>query len=98
MAFVRWFESAERPAHDVNIRLIPFQFTKTRLPGIQGKVLHKCVVSLVCIIGPCFMQPDPINSHIFHSNHWVGNTANDIGLPGCCPTHCDRKHQRSVVQ
>lgn len=79
VAFVRWFQEAERPAHALNIRLKPFKFAKTSFPGIQANVFHTDIVSLESIIGPCYMQPDPINSHIYYNNYWVGNTANNIG-------------------
>ncbi|KAL0027863.1 hypothetical protein WJX77_011523 [Trebouxia sp. C0004] len=75
VALVRWFAPVPRPAHARSIRLQPFQQAKVKLTGIQQKVFHVDVVTLASILGPCFMQPDPINSNIFYYNHWVGNTA-----------------------
>ena len=72
VAFVRWLQEAGRPAHALNIRLKPFKFAKTLLPGIQANVLHTDNVSLESIIGPCYMQPDHTNSHIYYYNTGLG--------------------------
>jgi len=32
-------------------------------------------VSLNSIIGPCFIQPDPLDAKVFYYNDWIGNTA-----------------------
>ena len=45
--------------------------------GIRGKVFQTDIVPVKSIVGPCFMQPDPIRDNIFYYNHWIGNTAND---------------------
>ena len=73
---MRWFEPVRRPAHAKDVRLQLFQYAKVKLTGIQHKVFHVDVVTLASILGPCFMQPDPINSKIFYFNHWIGHTAN----------------------
>ena len=76
-AFVRWLTPVQRPAHAVNLRLKAMKWAMTRATGIRGKVFQTDIVPVTSIIGPCFMQPDPIAKNIFYYNHWIGNTAND---------------------
>ncbi|KAL3136038.1 hypothetical protein ABBQ32_007073 [Trebouxia sp. C0010 RCD-2024] len=76
-AFVRWLTSAQRPAHAANVRLKPMRWSMISATGIRGKVSQTDIVPVKSIIGPCFMQPDPISDNIFYYNHWIGNTAND---------------------
>lgn len=78
VVLVRWFIPAPKPPHAKHLRLECFQYAKCRVAGIPGKVFQTDVVPLISIIGPCFMQQDPVHSSIFYFNHWVGNTANSL--------------------
>ena len=43
------------------------------MSGVRSKVFTTDVIRLDTIIGPAFMQQDPIRSNIFYFNHWIGN-------------------------
>lgn len=78
LAFVRWFEETQRPSHAINLKLRALTWATVSAPHpIRGKVPQTDVLQLDAIIGPCFVQQDPINNGIFYFNHWVGNTANE---------------------
>ena len=44
---------------------------------IRGKAPQTDVLQLDAIIGPCFVQQDPINSGLFSLNQWVRNSAHE---------------------
>ncbi len=73
LAFVRWFTPIERPVHARNFRLQPFKWDMVTLSGVRGKVFRTDTVRLASVIGPAFMQPDPVKSNIFYFNHWISN-------------------------
>lgn len=78
LAFVRWFTPAERPAHARNFRLQPFKWEMHNLKGVRAKVFRTDIVRVESIIGPAFMQQDPVTRSIFYFNHWVGNVVSDV--------------------
>ena len=76
-AFVRWYVQSTRPARANQLRLTCLRHEKERVPGL-GRKPHKHprtnVISVHEIIGPCCIQPDPVDPDIFWYNHWVGST------------------------
>ena len=86
LAFVRWFTPARKPAHAKGIQLTALKYAMVKLKGIRAQVFQTDIVSLNSIIGPCFMQPDPLDARVFYYNHWIGNTTND-----------DPRHTQSVM-
>lgn len=75
-AFVRWFTASSRPAHARNLKLQALKWETCRVGGIRGVVPKTDIISLDSIIGPCYIQPDPVNENIFWYNHWIGNVMN----------------------
>ncbi len=90
MAFVRWFDCVDSPAHAKDLRLQALRWAKIRVPGINGRVPQTDMVQLESITGPCLLQPDPLkrneplDSRVFYFNHWAGNAANlDVQVCWC---------------
>ena len=73
LAFVRWFTPTERPAHARHIRLRPFKWEMTTVRGIRGQVFRTDIIRMENIIGPAYMQQDPVKKTIYYFNHWIGN-------------------------
>ncbi|DBA78691.1 TPA: hypothetical protein ACH3X1_008605 [Trebouxia sp. C0004] len=65
LAFVRWLTSATRPARAASLKLQPLKWEATRIPGIRSNVPKTNIIRLDSIIGPCFIQPDPIDSNLY---------------------------------
>ncbi|DBA87780.1 TPA: hypothetical protein ACH3X1_004779 [Trebouxia sp. C0004] len=76
-AFIRWLTAAAKPARAANLKLKPYKWEVTRIPGIRSNVPKTDIVRIESIIGPCFIQPDPLDPNLFWYNHWVGNVMND---------------------
>jgi hypothetical protein len=67
LAFVRWFEETQRPSHASNLKLRALKWATVSAPRpIRGKVPQTDILQLDAIIGPCFVQQDPINSGLFY--------------------------------
>lgn len=47
------------------------------MKGIHGQVPKTDIITLDSVIGPCFIQADPIHANLFWYNHWVGNVMVD---------------------
>lgn len=86
VAFVCWLTPARKPAHAKGIQLTALKYAMVKLKGIRAQVFQTDIVPLDSIIGPCFIQPDPLDAKVFYYNHWIGNTAND-----------DPRHTQSVM-
>ena len=72
-AFVRWLV-AKRPAakdkkYAKNLILVQLKWEEE-----QGRNSSADNVELSTILGPCYVQPDPIKSNTFYFNPWVGST------------------------
>ena len=72
-AFVRWLV-AKRPAvkdkkHAKNLILVQLKWEEEK-----GRNSSADIVELSSILGPCYVQPDPIKSDTFYFNRWVGST------------------------
>ena len=76
-AFVRWLTAVPRPAHARSLKLQALKWETCRVGGVRGFVPKTDIVSLDSIIGPCYIQPDPVNQNIHCYNHWVGNVMSD---------------------
>jgi len=74
-AFVKWFTVARRSSHNTGFKLQPL---KWEMHKPRGRALgpRMDVIGLNQIIGPCYVQQDPVNSAVYYYNHWVGNTTN----------------------
>ncbi|DBA68341.1 TPA: hypothetical protein ACH3X2_013651 [Trebouxia sp. C0005] len=76
-AFAKWFANARRPSHSRGFKLQPLKWEMHKPWGrALGPITD--VIGLNQIIGPCYIQQDPINSAVYYYNHWVGNTSNDL--------------------
>ncbi|KAL3145524.1 hypothetical protein ABBQ32_003348 [Trebouxia sp. C0010 RCD-2024] len=74
-AFVKWFTVARRPSHNKGFKLQPLKWEMHKPRGMPlGPRMD--VIGLDQIIGPCYVQQDPVHSAVFYYNHWVGNTTN----------------------
>ena len=74
-AFVKWFTVARRPSHNKGFKLQPLKWEMHKPRGMAlGPRMD--VIGLDQIIGPCYVQQDPVHSAVFYYNHWVGNTTN----------------------
>ena len=72
-AFVRWLV-AKRPAvkdkkHAKNLILVQLKWEEEK-----GRNSSADIIDLSSILGPCYVQPDPIKSDTFYFNRWVGST------------------------
>ena len=72
-AFVRWLV-AKRPAvkdkkHAKNLILVQLKWEEEK-----GRNSSADIIELSSILGPCYVQPDPIKLNTFISTRWVGST------------------------
>ncbi len=72
-AFVRWLV-AKRPAvkdkkHAKNLILVQLKWEEEK-----GRSSSADIIELSSILGPCYVQPDPIKLDTFYFNRWVGST------------------------
>ncbi len=72
-AIARWLV-AKRPAvkdtkHAQNIILVQLKWEQEK-----GRKSSAHIIELSSILGPCYVQPDPIKSDTFYFNQWVGST------------------------
>ncbi len=73
--FVNWFTVARRPSHNKGFKLQPLKWEMHKPRGMAlGPRMD--VIGLDQIIGPCYVQQDPVHSAVFYYNHWVGYTTN----------------------
>ena len=72
-AFVRWLV-VYRPA--VKDRQHAKHLTLVKLKWEEEKGRNSCadIVSLSSILGPCYVQLDPIKPDTYYFNRWVGST------------------------
>ena len=77
-SFIRWFQAfRESPDHAKGFKLQPLKWEVHTVAGMKEGP-RKDVIGLDQIIGPCFIQQDPVNPSVYWYNHWVGNTLNDV--------------------
>ena len=78
-AFVRWLTDPleNSPRRAENMKLTELQWAMTSVEGIRAQVFHTDVVRLSSILGPCYIQPDPVDKRVLYCNHWIGNISND---------------------
>lgn len=80
-AFVKWYTpDRKRLKRAANLRLARLKIEQQSIHGL-GICPRTDIIPLTSIIGPCFLQPDPVKptgrdkTERFFYNHWVGNTA-----------------------
>ena len=73
-AFVRWFKAfGRRPKHATSCKLKLLKWEVHKPRGMQPGP-RTDVIKLHQIIGPCYIQQDPVNADLYYYNHWIGNT------------------------
>lgn len=74
-AFVKWFTVARCPSHNKGFKLQPLKWEMHKPRGMAIGP-RTDIIELNQIVGPCYVQQDPVNSAVYYYNHWVGNTTN----------------------
>ena len=57
------------------MKLTALKYIMVDIKGIRVKVFRAHVVRLGSILGPCYVQPDPVDKKTLYCNHWIGNIA-----------------------